>query len=89
MFNVLLGAILIFLPGYDEIVTLRDKLKQDGVFSKRGKYQILMLHSMLPPGNQRKVFGRPPSGTPYRGFLKEKHLRCYKFCLLKTASLYD
>ena len=55
---------MIFLPGYDEITTLRDKLKQDKEFSKRGKYQILMLHSMLPPGNQRKVFGRPPAGKP-------------------------
>ncbi|XP_066911197.1 3'-5' RNA helicase YTHDC2-like [Clytia hemisphaerica] len=57
------GSILIFLPGYDEIVSLRDKLKQDKEFSKRSKYQVLMLHSMLPPGNQRKVFGRPPSGV--------------------------
>jgi HrpA-like RNA helicase len=27
------GAVLIFLPGYDEIVTLRNKIDDDGRFS--------------------------------------------------------
>lgn len=56
------GSILIFLPGYDEIMQLRDKLMDDKEFSKRSKYQILLLHSMIPPSNQRKVFGTPPQG---------------------------
>jgi len=27
------GAILVFLPGYDEIVTLRDRIQEDKRFS--------------------------------------------------------
>ncbi|XP_057292313.1 3'-5' RNA helicase YTHDC2-like [Hydractinia symbiolongicarpus] len=57
------GAILIFLPGYDEIVSLRDCLSDDKEFSKRSKYQILLLHSMISTSNQRKVFAIPPKGV--------------------------
>lgn len=60
--HLLIGSILIFLPGYDEITTLRDKLMDDKEFSKRSSYMILLLHSMIAPSNQRKVFSRPPKG---------------------------
>ena len=57
------GAILVFLPGYDDIITLRDRLADDKEFSKRSKYIIFTLHSMLQPSNQRKAFRRPPHGV--------------------------
>ena len=66
---LLSGSILIFLPGYDEIVTLRDKLMDDKEFSKRSNYLILLLHSMIPPSNQRKVFGKPPKGNNFKFYL--------------------
>eukprot|EP00794_Sanderia_malayensis_P018689 gene18689-20576_t len=57
------GAILIFLPGYDDIVGLRDRLALDREFSKEEKYIVYPLHSMMQPLHQRKVFRRPPSGV--------------------------
>ena len=31
--TLLLGAILVFLPGYDEIITLRDRIQDEKRFS--------------------------------------------------------
>ena len=56
------GAILVFLPGYDDIVGIRDRLLGEKEFSKQSKYIIYTLHSMMQPSSQRKVFRRPPSG---------------------------
>ena len=57
------GSILVFLPGYDDIVGIKDRLYADKEFSKSNKYVIYMLHSMMQPSSQRKVFRRPPSGV--------------------------
>lgn len=56
------GAILIFLPGYDDIISIKDRLFADKEFSKSNKYVIYMLHSMMQSSSQRKVFKKPPSG---------------------------
>ncbi|XP_063956231.1 3'-5' RNA helicase YTHDC2-like isoform X1 [Lytechinus pictus] len=53
------GAILVFLPGYDDIVTLRDMLLQDDTFSDRQSYQIYTLHSSMQSHDQKKVFKTP------------------------------
>ena len=37
MVNVITGAILVFLPGYDEIVSLRDRITEDKKFSDSGR----------------------------------------------------
>ena len=57
------GAILVFLPGYDDIVAMKDRLFGDKEFSKSNKYVIFMLHSMMQLSGQRKVFRRPPTGV--------------------------
>ena len=57
------GAILVFLPGYDDIIGIKDRLYGDKEFSKPNKYVIYMLHSMMNISSQRKVFRRPPSGV--------------------------
>ena len=57
------GAILVFLPGYDDIVGIKDRLYGDKEFSKSNKYAIYMLHSMMQISSQRKVFRRPPTGV--------------------------
>ncbi|NWI53620.1 YTDC2 helicase, partial [Calyptomena viridis] len=58
------GAILVFLPGYDEIVSLRDRiLFDDKRFADNAhRYQVFMLHLSVQTLDQRKVLESPPSG---------------------------
>ncbi|KAM4710439.1 3'-5' RNA helicase YTHDC2 [Discoglossus pictus] len=58
------GAILIFLPGYDEIVGLRDRiLFDDKRFADNShRYQVFMLHSNMQTSDQKKVLKTPPLG---------------------------
>ncbi|XP_068034681.1 3'-5' RNA helicase YTHDC2-like [Anomalospiza imberbis] len=58
------GAILIFLPGYDEIMSLRDRiLLDDKRFADNAdRYQVFMLHSSLQTLDQKKVLETPPFG---------------------------
>ncbi|KAM6230632.1 3'-5' RNA helicase YTHDC2 [Porphyrio hochstetteri] len=58
------GAILVFLPGYDEIVSLRDRLLfDDKRFTDNAhRYQVFMLHSNMQTLDQRKVLRSPPPG---------------------------
>ena len=55
------GAILVFLPGWDDISRLRDALSFSTRFRNESKYRILPLHSgvaprdFLPVGSVRKV----------------------------------
>ncbi|KFM80346.1 putative ATP-dependent RNA helicase TDRD9, partial [Stegodyphus mimosarum] len=51
------GAVLIFLPGYDEIAALSDTLKNPS-FNK--KYWIIPLHSSITLEEQSKVFKDAP-----------------------------
>ncbi|KAK8785293.1 hypothetical protein V5799_008337, partial [Amblyomma americanum] len=54
------GAILVFLPGWEQISELNKRLTSDP--SLRGSSLIIPLHSMMPTVNQRQVFNRPPPG---------------------------
>lgn len=56
------GAILVFLPGWDEINRTRDRLLSNRVFRDTSKFDILALHSMIPSTEQKKVFDRLPYG---------------------------
>jgi len=49
------GAILIFLPGYDEIVTLRDLITSSSKISQNC-YELFTLHSQIQNLDQKKVF---------------------------------
>ncbi|KAI1904626.1 hypothetical protein AGOR_G00007630 [Albula goreensis] len=59
------GAILIFLPGYDEIVALRDRiLYDDKRFAEHSyRYQVFTLHSNMQTSDQKKVLKNPPAGV--------------------------
>ncbi|KAG7476581.1 hypothetical protein MATL_G00084360 [Megalops atlanticus] len=59
------GAVLIFLPGYDEIVGLRDRiLYDDKRFSDHSqRYQVFTLHSNMQTSDQKKVLKNPPAGV--------------------------
>ncbi|XP_071964340.1 ATP-dependent DNA/RNA helicase DHX36-like [Antedon mediterranea] len=56
------GAILVFLPGWDQISKLNDKLMTQRMFKSRD-YRIIPLHSMMPTVNQHEVFQKPPKGV--------------------------
>ncbi|KAL7215628.1 hypothetical protein ACSBR1_027724 [Camellia fascicularis] len=56
------GAILVFLPGWDDINKMREKLLASPFFKDCSKFLIISLHSMVPSAEQRKVFRRPPLG---------------------------
>ncbi|KAL7870259.1 hypothetical protein SRHO_G00077560 [Serrasalmus rhombeus] len=56
------GAILVFLPGWDNISSLNDLLMADQMF-KSDKFIIIPLHSLMPTVSQTQVFKRPPPGV--------------------------
>ncbi|KAL0045428.1 hypothetical protein WJX82_006305 [Trebouxia sp. C0006] len=60
--GLILGAVLVFLPGWDEIIRLKEQLEGLACFRSE-RYQLLPLHSMVPTQDQRKVFIRPPPGV--------------------------
>lgn len=56
------GAILVFLPGWDDINRARERILLNPYFRDSSKFVIISLHSMVPSVEQKKVFNRPPSG---------------------------
>ncbi|XP_069856184.1 ATP-dependent DNA/RNA helicase DHX36 [Dipodomys merriami] len=56
------GAILVFLPGWDNISSLHDLLMSQVMF-KSDKFIIIPLHSLMPTVNQTQVFKRTPPGV--------------------------
>ncbi|XP_059214340.1 3'-5' RNA helicase YTHDC2 isoform X2 [Centropristis striata] len=59
------GAVLIFLPGYDEIVALRDRiLYDDKRFSTRPEsFQVFTLHSDMQTQDQKRAMKTSPPGV--------------------------
>ncbi|KAK2912420.1 ATP-dependent DNA/RNA helicase DHX36 [Channa argus] len=56
------GAILVFLPGWDNISSLNDLLIAQQMF-RSDRFIIIPLHSLMPTVNQTQVFKRPPPGV--------------------------
>ncbi|XP_021713661.1 DExH-box ATP-dependent RNA helicase DExH6-like [Chenopodium quinoa] len=56
------GAILVFLPGWEDINRTRETLLANPFFKDSHKFAIFSLHSMVPSAEQKKVFNRPPVG---------------------------
>ncbi|XP_028396420.1 ATP-dependent DNA/RNA helicase DHX36-like [Dendronephthya gigantea] len=56
------GAVLVFLPGWQDISKVHDLLKKNPLFLS-GHFLILPLHSIMPTVNQRQIFDRPPRGV--------------------------
>ena len=60
------GAILVFLPGLDEIVKVNELLTRGPILGTNlndsSKYKFYLLHSSMPAG-QTEVFEPPPPGT--------------------------
>ncbi|XP_020528409.1 DExH-box ATP-dependent RNA helicase DExH6 isoform X1 [Amborella trichopoda] len=56
------GAILVFLPGWEDINETRERLLSSPIFSDPSKCLILALHSLIPSEDQKQVFKRPRHG---------------------------
>ncbi|KAG7341683.1 ATP-dependent helicase HrpA [Nitzschia inconspicua] len=56
------GAVLVFLPGWQEISEVTILLESTAPFNNRSRFLILPLHSGIPSSDQRKVLRRPPQG---------------------------
>ncbi len=56
------GAILVFLPGWQEISEFSLLLESTSPFHDASKFLVLPLHSGIPSADQRRVLQRPPSG---------------------------
>ncbi|ROL53875.1 putative ATP-dependent RNA helicase YTHDC2 [Anabarilius grahami] len=59
------GAVLIFLPGYDEIVSLRDRIVFDDkrFTDHQQRFQVFILHSSMQTSDQKKVLKNTPKGV--------------------------
>jgi HrpA-like RNA helicase len=57
------GAVLVFLPGWDEIIRLKEALEGSAAFGNAARYLVLPLHSQVAPAEQRRVFARTPRGA--------------------------
>lgn len=57
------GAILVFLPGWEDISQTRERLFASPFFQDSSRFLVLSLHSMIPSSEQKKVFKRPPVGV--------------------------
>ncbi|KAI8380367.1 P-loop containing nucleoside triphosphate hydrolase protein [Blakeslea trispora] len=57
------GAILIFLPGMNEIRRLYDIVSSHPVFGDPTKFLLIALHSTLSSEHQEKAFDIPPEGV--------------------------
>uniref|UniRef100_A0A674F2Q8 RNA helicase n=1 Tax=Salmo trutta TaxID=8032 RepID=A0A674F2Q8_SALTR len=55
------GAVLCFLPGWQDIKAVQKRLEEKPTF-RSGSQMILPLHSSMSVGDQQAVFQRPPEG---------------------------
>jgi HrpA-like RNA helicase len=50
------GSVLVFLPGWAEIMKVRDELAKDDVVGDADRFVVLPLHSQVPPEEQERAF---------------------------------
>lgn len=50
------GDVLVFLPGWDEISTLKDTLESAASAFSSPHFLVLPLHSQIAPEEQKRVF---------------------------------
>ncbi|QCD79406.1 ATP-dependent RNA helicase DHX36 [Vigna unguiculata] len=50
------GSIIVFLPGWDEIVRTRERLLSSSFFNKRSKFKVVSLHSMVLASEINEAF---------------------------------
>ncbi len=60
--NMLSGTVLVFLPGEQEILTVKKFLMKDEKEAVQKGWDILVLHSRIPIEDSQLVFNRPGEG---------------------------
>uniref|UniRef100_A0A8C7U9B2 RNA helicase n=1 Tax=Oncorhynchus mykiss TaxID=8022 RepID=A0A8C7U9B2_ONCMY len=80
------GAILVFLPGWDNISGLNDLLMAQQMF-KSDRFVIIPLHSLMPTVTQTSVFKRPPPGV--RKIVIATNIAETRVCPGKCYHLYN
>uniref|UniRef100_A0A7N6B5H0 RNA helicase n=1 Tax=Anabas testudineus TaxID=64144 RepID=A0A7N6B5H0_ANATE len=80
------GAILVFLPGWDNISSLNDLLVAQQMFRSE-RFIIIPLHSLMPTVNQTQVFKRPPPGV--RKIVIATNIAETRVCPGKCYHLYN
>ncbi|CAG2122393.1 unnamed protein product, partial [Medioppia subpectinata] len=55
------GAILVFLPGLDDILAVKDIILSDSKKFNPRNYEIFILHSQMQSSDQKRVFNRLPN----------------------------
>lgn len=56
------GSIIVFLPGWDEIIRTRERLLASSFFNKRSRFKVVSLHSMVPASEIDEAFMPAPHG---------------------------
>lgn len=54
------GAVLVFLPGWNNIYMLARRLQASPVFSNKDRFRIYALHSQMPRDDQKRIFEQVP-----------------------------
>jgi len=54
------GAVLVFLPGYEDIINIKDEVQQDAVL--RNVTSVVMLHSQMASAEHKKAFKPAKAG---------------------------
>ncbi|XP_011498496.1 PREDICTED: probable ATP-dependent RNA helicase YTHDC2 [Ceratosolen solmsi marchali] len=57
-----MGSILVFLPGYDEINNMKNKIIEEVKLNNKKDYNIYILHSNAQISDQKQVFKPSPRG---------------------------
>ena len=54
------GAVLVFLPGWNNIYMLARRLEASPVFGNSVRFRIYALHSQMPRDDQKRIFEQLP-----------------------------
>uniref|UniRef100_A0ABD2WY70 RNA helicase n=1 Tax=Trichogramma kaykai TaxID=54128 RepID=A0ABD2WY70_9HYME len=61
--NTSTGSILIFLPGYDDIITMKEKIIAESKLLQASRYNLFILHSNMQTSDQKRVFKPTNQGS--------------------------
>ncbi|TGZ70003.1 hypothetical protein CRM22_003412 [Opisthorchis felineus] len=83
------GDILIFLPSYEEIITLRDQLldMENLVWEKNKRYLVLILHSRMLVADLANLFLPTPPGS--RKVILSTSIAEFSMSFARVASVID
>lgn len=57
------GAVLVFMTGWEDIVALKEQLKNHPLLGNPDQVQVLACHGSMVTAEQKLIFGHPPPGV--------------------------